>query len=90
MYDFLIILLGYILGSIPFSLLIARLFGVPDLRKVGSGNTGATNVMRTAGKFPALIAALLDIGKGVAAVLLAAQFGGHFPEPARRHPARPG
>lgn len=78
MYDFLIVLAGYIVGSIPFSLLIARMFGVPDLRKVGSGNTGATNVMRTAGKIPALIAAIFDIGKGAAAVLVAAKFGGSY------------
>ena len=67
---------GYLLGSIPFSFLVARLFGVADVRKVGSGNVGATNVARTAGKGPGLVAFLLDAGKGAAAVALAARFAG--------------
>ena len=62
---------AYLLGSIPFSFLVARLFGVRDVRKVGSGNVGATNVMRAAGRLPGLIAFALDAGKGALAVALA-------------------
>jgi glycerol-3-phosphate acyltransferase PlsY len=62
---------SYLLGSIPFSFLVARLFGVRDVRQEGSGNVGATNVMRTAGKLPGLLAFLLDASKGAAAPLLA-------------------
>lgn len=64
-------LLGYAIGSIPFSFLVARLFGVKDVRTVGSGNVGATNVMRSAGKLPGLVALVLDGSKGAASVLLA-------------------
>jgi glycerol-3-phosphate acyltransferase PlsY len=62
---------GYAIGSIPFSYLVARLFGVQDVRTVGSGNVGATNVMRSAGKGPGILALLLDGSKGAVAVLLA-------------------
>ncbi len=62
---------AYLLGSIPFSFLVARLFGVPDVRKVGSGNVGATNVARAAGKVPGAIAFLLDASKGAIAVAAA-------------------
>ena len=64
-------LLGYSIGSIPFSFLVARLFGVKDVRAVGSGNVGATNVMRSAGKFPGIVALILDGAKGAVTVLLA-------------------
>ncbi|MBK5255278.1 MAG: glycerol-3-phosphate acyltransferase, partial [Vicinamibacteria bacterium] len=57
-------LLGYGIGSIPFSFLVARLFGVKDVRTVGSGNVGATNVMRSAGAFPGVAALILDGSKG--------------------------
>ena len=67
----LLALLGYVLGSIPFSFLIARLFGVEDVRTVGSGNVGATNVMRTAGKWPGMAALVLDGSKGAVTVLVA-------------------
>ena len=67
-------LLGYGIGSIPFSFLIARLFGVRDVRTVGSGNVGATNVMRSAGKAPGLLALLLDGSKGAVTVLLSRGF----------------
>jgi glycerol-3-phosphate acyltransferase PlsY len=63
----LILALGYLLGSIPFSYLVARAFGVGDVRKVGSGNVGATNVMRTAGKAAGILALVLDASKGGAA-----------------------
>ena len=64
-------LLGYGIGSIPFSFLVARLFGVADVRTVGSGNVGATNVMRSAGKGPGLLALVLDGLKGAATVWIA-------------------
>jgi len=61
---------SYLLGSIPFSYLVARVFGVGDVRKVGSGNVGATNVMRSAGKAAGIVAFLLDASKGAAATFL--------------------
>jgi glycerol-3-phosphate acyltransferase PlsY len=62
---------AYLLGSVPFSFLVARWFGVKDVRQVGSGNVGATNVMRSAGKGAGLLAFVLDAGKGAAAAWLA-------------------
>jgi glycerol-3-phosphate acyltransferase PlsY len=67
-------LLGYLLGSIPFGLILTRLFGVGDLRAIGSGSIGATNVLRTGRKGLAAATVLLDAGKGVLAVLIAARF----------------
>jgi len=64
---------AYILGSIPFGLLITRLAGLGDIRNIGSGNIGATNVLRTGNKFLAALTLILDGGKGAAAVLIAAQ-----------------
>ena len=61
---------AYLLGSIPFALLLVKAVGRGDVRRIGSGNVGATNAMRAAGWRVALPIALLDIGKGVAAVLL--------------------
>ena len=63
--------LSYLLGSIPFGLVITRAMGLGDLRKVGSGNIGATNVLRTGSKAAALATLLLDAGKGGIAVLIA-------------------
>ncbi len=63
-------LIGYGLGSIPFGLLIAWLAGLGDVRKIGSGNIGATNVLRTGKKWAAALTLLLDGTKGCAAVLL--------------------
>ena len=63
--------LGYLLGTVPFGVLVTRVLGLGDLRKIGSGNIGATNVLRTGNKGAALATLLLDGGKGAAAVLLA-------------------
>lgn len=63
--------LGYLLGSIPFGILVTRAMGLGDLRAIGSGNIGATNVLRTGNKRAALATLLLDGGKGAVAVLLA-------------------
>jgi glycerol-3-phosphate acyltransferase PlsY len=63
--------LGYLLGSIPFGVLVTRATGLGDLRRIGSGNIGATNVLRTGNKGAALATLLLDGGKGALAVLLA-------------------
>jgi len=62
---------GYLLGSIPFGIVITRALGLGDLRKIGSGNIGATNVLRTGHKGAALATLILDSGKGAIAVLLA-------------------
>lgn len=67
---------GYLLGSVPFGLVITRALGLGDLRQIGSGNIGATNVLRTGNKGAALATLLLDSGKGAIAVLLARHFGG--------------
>lgn len=66
---------GYALGSIPFGYLLARAAGLGDIRKVGSGNIGATNVLRTGRKALAAATLLADAGKGVLAVLIAALWG---------------
>ncbi|HEX8238494.1 MAG TPA: glycerol-3-phosphate 1-O-acyltransferase PlsY [Allosphingosinicella sp.] len=68
---FAALLLGYALGSIPFGLILARLGGAGDLRQIGSGNIGATNVLRTGRKGLAAATMLLDMAKGTAAVLAA-------------------
>ena len=68
--------IGYLLGSIPFGLLLTRLGGKGDLRKVGSGNIGATNVLRTGSKPLAALTLLLDCLKATAAVLIAWQLLG--------------
>ncbi|NDH60394.1 MAG: glycerol-3-phosphate 1-O-acyltransferase [Alphaproteobacteria bacterium] len=68
-------LLGYLLGSIPFGLLLTRAAGLGDIRKLGSGNIGATNVLRTGRKGLAAATLLLDALKGLVAVLVADQIG---------------
>ena len=67
---FLISLISYFLGSIPFGLLLTKIFIGKDVRKIGSGNIGATNVLRTGNKFIAGLTLFLDIFKGVAPVLI--------------------
>ena len=64
-------LAGYFLGSIPFGILVAQLMGLGDLRQIGSGNIGATNVLRTGSKLGAALTLIADAGKAGAAVLLA-------------------
>jgi glycerol-3-phosphate acyltransferase PlsY len=67
----LVVVAAYLIGSVPFSFLVARAFGVRDVRRVGSGNVGATNVLRSAGKAAGALALVLDVGKGAAATALA-------------------
>jgi glycerol-3-phosphate acyltransferase PlsY len=66
---------GYLLGSIPFGLLLTRAAGAPDIRSIGSGNIGATNVLRTGRKWLAAITLFCDMFKGTVAVLVARHFG---------------
>jgi glycerol-3-phosphate acyltransferase PlsY len=68
--------IGYLLGSIPFGMVLARLMGLGNLREIGSGNIGATNVLRTGNKAAAALTLLLDGGKGAVAVLLARAWAG--------------
>ena len=70
------ILTGYLLGSIPFGLVVARLFGLGDLRQIGSGNIGATNVLRTGSKFGAALTLIADAGKAGVTILLARTMAG--------------
>jgi glycerol-3-phosphate acyltransferase PlsY len=65
---------GYLLGSVPFGLVLTKMAGLGDIREIGSGNIGATNVLRTGNKFLALLTLLLDIGKGAIAVLIIEYF----------------
>src|ERR1700722_16267886 len=68
--------IGYLLGSIPFGLVLTKLAGTQDLRSIGSGNIGATNVLRTGHKGLAAATLLLDMLKGTAAVVISGYFGG--------------
>jgi glycerol-3-phosphate acyltransferase PlsY len=65
-----IIVIGYLLGSVQFGLLICRYFGLEDIRKVGSGGTGATNVMRSVGRLPSALTLLMDALKGAIATMV--------------------
>ena len=71
----LIALGAYLLGTVPFGIVITRGLGLGDLRQIGSGNIGATNVLRTGNRWAALMTLLLDAGKGGIAVVIARQFG---------------
>ena len=76
---FILLTLGsYLLGSISFGLIISRILNLGDLRSIGSGNTGATNVLRTGNKKAALFTLLLDAGKGVLVVYLGISFFDSF------------
>jgi glycerol-3-phosphate acyltransferase PlsY len=68
----LLLLTCYLLGTIPFGIIFARIFGARDVRKAGSGNIGATNVARVAGPIPGILTLLADVAKGALAVWLAA------------------
>jgi glycerol-3-phosphate acyltransferase PlsY len=72
---FFSLILGYLLGSIPSGWIAGRWLKDIDLREIGSGSTGATNVLRHVGKGPALVVFLIDVGKGAAAVLIARALG---------------
>jgi len=76
------IITGYLIGSIPFALLLARRWGTADLRRIGSGNLGAANVMRASGVTAGVLVALLDLAKGAASVALAERFSGNAAAPA--------
>lgn len=72
----IVIVLSYLLGSIPFGLLVARWYSKIDIRTLGSGNIGMTNVLRTAGIVPAVLTLIGDVGKSIVAVVLAKYFTG--------------
>jgi glycerol-3-phosphate acyltransferase PlsY len=72
---FAAIVIGYLLGSIPFGLILTRFAGLGDVRKIGSGSIGATNVLRTGNKTVTAATLVCDIGKGSAAVLIGALWG---------------
>ncbi|WP_341704533.1 glycerol-3-phosphate 1-O-acyltransferase PlsY [Ferrovibrio sp.] len=74
-YYALAIFLGYLIGSVPFGLVLTRLAGLGDIRNIGSGNIGATNVLRTGRKDIAALTLLLDGGKGTAAALAGGLYG---------------
>ena len=78
----LVVFLGYLIGSVPFALLLARRVGTPDLRQIGSGNLGAANVLRTSGVKAGILVAALDIAKGALSVLLAIRFSPDAAAPA--------
>ena len=73
----LLLLAAYLLGTIPFGLLLARILGGKDVREHGSGNIGATNVSRVAGPVAGILTLILDTAKGAAAVWIAARFADH-------------
>ena len=70
----IVILFSYLSGSIPFGLILTKIFGGQDIRNIGSGNIGATNVLRTGNKFLAALTLLLDILKGYIPVIIAQQY----------------
>ena len=72
------LVIGYLLGSIPFGLILTRLMGAGDLREIGSGNIGATNVLRTGRRGLAAATLLLDMAKGAVAVLIGQRYGSDY------------
>jgi acyl phosphate:glycerol-3-phosphate acyltransferase len=74
-----VIVVAYLIGGIPWGVVIARLTGGPDPRTIGSGRTGGANVMRALGPRAAIISGLLDVAKGIVAVLIAIAAGGGLP-----------
>ena len=72
----LVVVAAYLIGGIPFGVVVARVSGGPDPRTIGSGRTGGANTMRALGPRLALIAGLLDVSKGIVAVLIAIAVGG--------------
>jgi glycerol-3-phosphate acyltransferase PlsY len=77
-----VLVIGYAIGSIPFALLLARRWGAEDLRRVGSGNLGAANVLRAIGVRAGVVVALLDIAKGAASVVVASRMSAEANAPA--------
>jgi len=75
LYDLLALIIGYLLGSIPFGLILTKLAGHGDVRDIGSGNIGASNVLRTGNKPLAALTLILDALKGTAAALIGVRFG---------------
>lgn len=75
---YIVALMAYLLGSVPFGLVVAKACGVGDLRGKGSGNIGATNVARVVGKKQGILTMLLDCGKGALAVMAAARLGDSY------------
>src|SRR4029450_11898420 len=73
------VLAAYLVGAVPIGWLVARAFGVSDIRRQGSGNIGATNVLRTVGRLPAIVTLLGDVLKGYLAVWLGTVLGGEQP-----------
>ena len=78
----LVIFTAYLIGSVPFALLLARRWGASDLRRIGSGNLGAANVLRASGVKAGVLVAVLDILKGALSVALAERLSGHAAAPA--------
>ncbi|WP_170526114.1 glycerol-3-phosphate 1-O-acyltransferase PlsY [Ruegeria arenilitoris] len=68
--------IGYLMGSVPYGMIVARVMGLGNLRQIGSGNIGATNVLRTGSKAAAALTLLFDAGKGAVSVLLARALAG--------------
>src|SRR6185503_16679678 len=79
MIPILVVVAAYLLGAIPFGYLLVKLKTGADVRSSGSGNIGATNVLRTSGRAAGVVTLLLDIGKGYLAVWLAGRLTGHSP-----------
>ena len=71
---YFVLLFSYLSGSIPFGLILTKIFGGVDIRKIGSGNIGATNVLRTGNKYLAISTLILDIMKGYIAVIITKQY----------------